>query len=155
MLSWKTGATTVTSFRSPHLDYSNHIFENLTVPRAFSAARSFELNCLQGGVACVTEPLGEKNIGGIRAQGTRYKETIPAASLGTGNDVVVTRDVWINLDMSIVVEIDATDPLFGNFVMRLSNISEGDQSKDLFEAPNGSNVRDITPPAGLPSVGRY
>lgn len=155
MLSWKAGATNVTSFRSPHLDYSDHFFENLTVPKAFSIMHSYELNCLQGGVACVNEPLGMKVIKGIRVQGTRYKETIPAASLGAPNDVIVTRDVWLDPGMEVVVEIDATDPLFGNFVMRLSNISGGDQSKDLFQAPNGPNVRDITPPASLPEAGRY
>lgn len=156
MLSWKTDATSVTSFRSAHLEYSNRFFENLTVPKAFLATRSYELNCLQGGVACATEPLVERVIEGIRVQGTRYKETIPAVSLGAPNDVIVTRDVWRDPKMEVVVEIDGTDPLFGNFELRLSGISGGDQKKDLFEAPTGSRVNDITPPSGLPSPGaRY
>ena len=152
MLSWKSGNTNVASFRGPNLNDSNHFFENMAVPKVFKSSRSSLYNCRQDGVKCVTEPLGERDVEGIRVKGTRYKETIPAASLGAPNDLIVSRDVWSNPEMNIVVEIDGKDPIFGNFEMRLSNISGGNQDKNLFEIPKGNRVNDITPPVGLPKL---
>lgn len=149
MLSWKSGTTNVTSFRATNLNDSNHFFENMAIPKVFHYSRSSLYNCRQDGVECVTEPLGEREVEGIRVKGTRYKETIPAASLGAPNDLIVSRDVWTNPEMSIVVEIDGKDPVFGNFKMRLSSISTGNQDKDLFEIQKGNRVNDITPPPGL------
>jgi hypothetical protein len=152
LLSWKSGTTNVASFRGTNLNDSNHLFESMAVPKVFKFSRSSLYNCREDGVECVTEPLGERNIEGIRVKGTRYKETIPAASLGALNELIVSRDVWTNPEMNIVVEIDGKDPVFGNFEMRLSNISGGNQDKNLFEIPRGNRVNDITPPGGLPKL---
>jgi hypothetical protein len=149
MLSWRSGTTNVTSFRNSNLNNSNHIFENMAIPKAFNISRSFLYNCRQDGVECVTEPLGERDVEGIRVIGTRYKETIPAASLGAANELIVSRDVWSNPEMNIVVEVDGKDPVFGNFEMRLSSISSGPQDKSLFQIPQGYKEKDITPPPGL------
>jgi hypothetical protein len=51
--------------------------------------------------------------------------------------------------MNIVVEIDGKDPVFGNFEMRLSNVSSEPQDKSLFQIPQGYKENDITPPSGL------
>jgi hypothetical protein len=152
MLSWKSGTTNVVSFRGTNLNDSNHFFENMDVPKVFNSSRSSLYNCREDGVECVTEPLGERDVEGIRVKGTRYKETIPAASLGAPNELIVSRDVWTNPEMNIVVEIDGKDPVFGNFKMRLSSISMGNQDKDLFEIPKGNRVNDITPPVRLPKL---
>jgi hypothetical protein len=124
----------------------------MAVPKVFNFSRSSLYNCREDGVECVTEPLGERDIEGIRVKGTRYKETIPAASLGAPNDLIVSRDVWSSPEMNIVVEIDGKDPVFGNFELRLSSISGGNQDKNLFEIPKGNRVNDITPPVGLPKL---
>jgi hypothetical protein len=150
--SWTSGKTTVLSFRSAHLENSDHFFESLAVPAILHFPRMYVANCRPGRVACVAEPLGERVIGGIRVQGTRYKETIPAASLGASTDLIVTRDVWIDPAMDLVVEIDGTDPLYGNFKMRLSDIAPGTQDQDLFEIPKGYRVVDMTPPPGIPRL---
>src|ERR1035437_1640308 len=152
LLSWKSGTTNVASFRGTNLNDSNHLFESMAVPQVFKFSRSSLYNCREDGVECVTEPLGERNIEGIMVKGTRYKETIPAASLGAPNETIVSRDVWTNPEMNIVVEIDGKDPIFGNFEMRLSSISTGNQNKDLFEIPKGNRVNDITPPVRLPKL---
>ena len=148
MLSWKNGTTNVVSFRSTNLNGSNHFFENMAVPKVFNYSRSSLYNCREDGVECVTEPLGERDVEGIRVKGTRYKETIPGASLGAPNEIIVSRDVWSNPEMNIVVEIDGKDPVFGNFKMRLSNISSGPQDKNLFQIPQDYKEKDITPPSG-------
>jgi hypothetical protein len=152
MLSWKSGNTNVASFRGPNLNDSNHFFENMAIPKIFKYSRYSLYNCREDGVKCVTEPLEERDIEGIQVKGTRYKETIPAASLGAPNDLIVSRDVWSNPEMNIVVEIDGKDPVFGNFKMRLSSISMGNQDKDMFEIPKGNRVNDITPPVRLPKL---
>ena len=151
-LSWKSGTTNVASFRGTNLNDSNHFFESMDVPKVFNLSRSSLYNCREVGVECVTEPLGERDVEGVRVKGTRYKETIPAASLGAPNDLIVSRDVWSSPEMNIVVEIDGKDPVFGNFKMRLSSISMGNQDKDLFDIPKGNRVNDITPPVGLPTL---
>ena len=150
MLSWKSGTTNVTSFRAANLNDSNHFFESLTVPGAFGLFRHSLYNCRASGVTCQTVPLGEKVINGIHATGTRYQDLVPAASLGAANDVLFTRDVWIDSEMNAVILIECEDPLSGDFTMRLLSLSEGNQNKDLFEIPKGYRVNDITPPAGLP-----
>jgi len=149
MLSWKNGTTNVVSFRSTNLNGSNHFFENMAVPKVFNFSRSSLYNCREDGVECVTEPLGERDVEGIRVKGTRYKETIPAASLGAKQDIVITRDLWTNPEMNIVLMIQGTDPVSGNFTMRLSNVSSGPQDKSLFQIPQGYKEKDITPPSGF------
>jgi len=150
MLSWNSASANARSIRLSNLDASNHLFENLATPAAFEMARTSETNCRQVGVACVTEPLGVRVIEGTRVNGTRYKETIPAALVGAESDVTVTRDVWTDPEKNVVMEIDGDDPLFGNFKMRLSEVTVGEPSKDLFEIPEGHKVSDITPPGRLP-----
>jgi len=149
---WTSESTNVTSFRSANLNGSNRFFEGLVVPKVFQFSRSTLYNCRESGVQCTTKPLGEKGIEGIRVNGTRYMETIPAASLGAPNEIIVTRDVWIDPAMDVVVEIDGKDPLFGDFEMRLSGVSAGPQDRELFEIPSGYRVGDITPPTRLPDV---
>jgi len=96
--------------------------------------------------------LGERVINGIHATGTRYTELIPGAKVGSEKDIVVTRDVWIDQEMNVVVLIEGVDPLSGNFRKRLSGIAARDQKSDLFEVPKEYRVRDITPPSVLPDV---
>jgi len=152
MLSWNSESTNVMSLRPTRLEYSDHFFENLAVPQVYGSTRSYTLlNCRIVADTCVTEPIGERMIAGIKVNGTRYKETVPGRSVGVANDVIVSREVWTDPTSNVVVEINENDPVFGNFTMRLSGISQGDQNKDLFEVPKGYKVSDITPPSRLPA----
>lgn len=152
MLRWNSDTTNVTSFRSATLNSSNHFFEGLAVPEVFGLSRSNEYNCRMVADTCVSEPLADRVIESIRVTGTRYKETIPAATVGAPKDLIVTRDVWTDPALNVIVEIDGADPVFGNFTMRLSGISPGNLDKDLFEIPKGYKVGDITPPSRLPAL---
>lgn len=42
----------------------------------------------------------------IRVRGTRYKEAIQAAAVGVPDDLIVTRDVWTDPVLNVVVAIE-------------------------------------------------
>jgi hypothetical protein len=45
LLSWKSGTTNVISLRGTNLNDSNHLFEDLAVPKVFKSSRSSLYNC--------------------------------------------------------------------------------------------------------------
>ena len=84
-----------------------------------------------------TEQLGEKEIEGVRAEGTRTVMTIPAGAIGNELPIEVVSERWYSPDLQVVVMSRRFDPRFGETIYRLTNIVRVEPPADLFEVPEG------------------
>jgi hypothetical protein len=89
-----------------------------------------------------TEKLGERNIEGVRAEGTLTKVVIPAGAIGNELPIEVVSERWYSPELQVVVMTRRSDPRFGETTYRLTNIVRGEPSPELFEVPSGYRVEE-------------
>jgi hypothetical protein len=90
----------------------------------------------------VTENLGLQTINGVAANGTRTTTTIPAGAIGNAQPIQTVREVWIAQDLKVPVMIKNSDPRFGETVMQLTNIQQGNPDPSLFQVPANYTVQN-------------
>jgi TonB family protein len=81
------------------------------------------------------EDLGTQSMAGVSAHGVREIQTIPAASNGTGNEVVLTDEYWYSDDLHINVVVKHNDPRTGSVTMTLTAVTRGEPDSALFQIP--------------------
>jgi hypothetical protein len=108
-----------------------------TVPPSMSASSTG--NALPATEFSKKEDLGMSQMEGLAVHGVREIQTIPAASSGTGKDVVVTDEYWYSEDLRINLQIKHNDPRMGSVKMTVTQISRREPSSDLFQIPQGFN----------------
>jgi hypothetical protein len=106
-----------------------------TVPPAMAASPTG--NALPASEFSKKEDLGTTEMEGLPVHGVREIQTIPAASSGTGKDVVVTDEYWYSEDLRINVKLKHDDPRMGSVTMTVTQISRREPSSALFEIPQG------------------
>jgi hypothetical protein len=89
-----------------------------------------------------TEQLGERDIEGVRAEGTRTTMTIQANAIGNQAPIVIVSERWYSPELQVVVMTRRSDPRFGETVYRLVNIVRAEPSTDLFEIPSDYRIQD-------------
>jgi hypothetical protein len=83
------------------------------------------------------EDLGTRSVEGINAHGVREIQTIPAASSGTGSEVVLTDEYWYSDDLHMNVMIKHSDPRTGSVTMTLTQATRTDPDPSVFQIPEG------------------
>jgi hypothetical protein len=83
------------------------------------------------------EDLGTQTIAEISAHGVREIQTLPAASSGTGNEVVLTDEYWYSDELHINVVVKHNDPRTGSVTMTLTQATRGEPDPSLFQIPEG------------------
>jgi hypothetical protein len=81
------------------------------------------------------EDLGTESIAGVSAHGVREIQTLPAASSGTGNEIVLTDEYWYSDDLHINVAVKHYDPRTGSVTMTLTQATRGEPDPSLFQIP--------------------
>jgi hypothetical protein len=99
-----------------------------------------------------TEPLGEREIEGVRAEGRRTTMTIRAGAIGNHLPIVIVSERWYSPELQVVVLTRRADPRFGETVYRLVNILRAEPPADLFEVPTDYRIEEQTlkPPPSAP-----
>ncbi len=87
-----------------------------------------------------TEELGEQNIEGVSAKGTRTITTIPAGAIGNERPIETIYEKWYSPELHVVVFSKHSDPRFGEQTYRLTNINRSEPDPSLFQVPNGYKV---------------
>jgi hypothetical protein len=87
------------------------------------------------GAVVKEEALGEREIEGVRAEGTRTTMTIPTNTIGNQSPIRVVSERWFSPDLQTVVFTRRSDPRFGDTVYRLVNIVRTEPPAALFEIP--------------------
>jgi len=87
-----------------------------------------------------SESLGEKEIEGVAAEGTRTIVTIPAGAMGNERALEIVTDRWHSPKLNTVILIEHLDPRFGRSVYRLTGIQRNDPAANLFSVPDKYKV---------------
>lgn len=118
-------------------------------PRSVDGPRS-KSGPAPGGGNVKTEALGERDIDGVRAEGTRTTITIPANAIGNQAPVITVSERWFSPDLQAVVLTQRSDPRFGKTVYRLVNIVRTEPPAELFEIPADYRIEEQTLPRPVP-----
>jgi hypothetical protein len=84
-----------------------------------------------------TDDLGEQNIEGVSAKGTRTITTIPAGAIGNERPIETIYEKWYSDELQMVVYSKSSDPRFGEQTYRLTNINRNEPDPSLFQPPPG------------------
>jgi hypothetical protein len=101
-----------------------------------------------------TEDLGEQQFYGVSAEGTRTMNSIPAGTIGNDFAIEMVSEEWYSSDLHAVVLSRHNDPLVGETVYRLENISREEPNPSLFTIPAEYEVVEGPAPAFPPRDGR-
>jgi hypothetical protein len=88
------------------------------------------------------ERLETQQIEGVMAEGTRITVTIPAGEFDNEQPLEIVHEQWYSPELRMVVLMKHNDPRFGETTFRLTNITRGDPSPDLFVEPQGYRTVD-------------
>jgi len=86
----------------------------------------------------VTTPvkLGERNVNGETAAGSRVEATIPAGAIGNKQPINMSAEQWYGKQLQVVVEATYRDPRTGETHYRLSDIHRAEPDPRLFRVPD-------------------
>lgn len=87
-----------------------------------------------------TEELGEQNIEGVNARGTRTITTIPAGAIGNERAIETVYEKWYSTELQMIVLSKHSDPRFGEQTYKLTNINRSEPDSSLFQVPTGYKV---------------
>jgi hypothetical protein len=82
-----------------------------------------------------SESLGTQVIEGVKAEGTRLSETIPAGSIGNDQPILIVTERWYSPDLQMVIMSKRSDPRVGETTFRITNISRTEPAATLFQVP--------------------
>jgi hypothetical protein len=126
--------------------------QNVTVAAGGNVAFAPSLNATMGAYE-PAEDLGEQVLEGLLVQGTRMRDTIPAGAMGNERPIEIVTERWYSKDIDAMVLQRFTDPRVGETVYQLVNVVRGDPSPDLFQVPQGYELRSADdPPMPAPGV---
>ena len=101
------------------------------------------------------ERLETRQIEGVMAEGTRITVTIPAGEFDNEQPLEITHEQWYSPELQMVVLMKHNDPRFGETTFRLTNITRGEPTPDLFAEPQGYRIVDQHEPVfGRPVMRR-
>jgi hypothetical protein len=95
-----------------------------------------------------TTDLGMQTINGVQATGTRVTRTIPAGQIGNAEPIQIVTETWRSPDLQIPVMTKRTDPMHGNSVTQLTNITRAEPDPSLFQVPSDYTVSQGRGPRG-------
>ena len=80
--------------------------------------------------------LGERQVNGETAAGSRVEATIPAGAIGNEQPIQMSAEQWYGKDLQVVVEATYRDPRTGETRYKLSDIHRDEPDAKLFRVPD-------------------
>lgn len=93
-----------------------------------------------------TVSLGQREIEGVMAEGSRSTITIPVGRIGNDRPLEVVSERWYSPELQIVVLSKHNDPFSGENVYRLTGISRTEPAASVFEIPADYRITEEGPP---------
>ena len=91
------------------------------------------------------ESLGEQQVEGVLANGTRRTITIPTESIGNDRPIVSVTEEWYSPELQMLVMRTTKDPQVGEITYKVTNLNRNEPLKELFEIPPGYQVIETAP----------
>jgi hypothetical protein len=92
----------------------------------------------------IEEPLGTRQIEGVKATGRRSTTTIPAGRIGNDRAIQIVEEQWESPELNMVISSRFSDPRTGVVEYRLTNINRSEPRADLFTVPADYTVLEPT-----------
>ena len=89
-----------------------------------------------------TEDLGNQDIDGVHATGTRVTTTIPAGKMGNEQPMTVTSERWYSTELKATVMTKHTDPWAGELKTEFKDINRAEPDASMFTVPGDYKVVD-------------
>lgn len=163
----ETGATrTMVTIHDPvagvtsELDTTARTAHQMTMPRVRTGNPDFQDRMRGGANNGTNDPnvtvtdLGMQTINGIQANGTRITRTIPAGQIGNVQPIQIITETWRSPDLQVPVMTRRIDPMHGNVVTQLTNITRAEPDPTLFQVPSDFTVTQGRGPRGATQAGR-
>jgi len=96
-----------------------------------------------------TEHLGQENIAGVLAEGTRTTMTVPAGTEGNDRDMHVVMERWFSPDLHVEMGSTTDDPRIGKMTKVVSELQRGSPDPENFRVPADYKVTETA--AGMSS----
>jgi hypothetical protein len=96
-----------------------------------------------------SESLGNKQMLGLRAEGTRQTMIIPAGVFGNVAPIHVVTERWYSSELRVVLESSRSDPRLGDVTYRVTSLVRAEPNASLFVIPSDYATVDA-PPRRLP-----
>jgi len=96
------------------------------------------------------EDLGQQNLEGVSATGTRMTTMFPIGAIGNLQPLKVVSEQWFSRDLQLLVMTKHSDPRSGETTYRLQNIVRAEPDRSLFAVPadytlKASDIREPPP----------
>ena len=91
--------------------------------------------------------LGERQVDGETASGSRVEATIPAGAIGNEQPIRMSAEQWYGKDLQVVVEATYRDPRTGETRYKLSDIHRDEPDAKLFRVPDNYRRQPAPSPA--------
>jgi hypothetical protein len=87
--------------------------------------------------------LGTQMIEGVSAQGGRVVTILEAGAADNDQEVAVTNENWVSIELRVLVLRKLLDPRYGNRISRLTHISLAEPDPVLFVPPVDYMIKDM------------
>jgi hypothetical protein len=88
------------------------------------------------------EDLGQQNIEGVVATGTRTINTVAAGAIGNLQPLKIVSEQWFSSDLRLLVMTKHSDPRTGETVYRLQSIVRAEPDRSLFTVPSDYTLKE-------------
>lgn len=88
------------------------------------------------------EDLGQQNLDGVNATGTRTTRTIAAGAIGNLQPIKVLSEEWFSPDLQLLVMTKHSDPRTGDTTYRLQGVVRAEPDRSLFLLPADYTLRE-------------
>lgn len=100
------------------------------------------------------EEIGTKVVEGVRADGFRSVNTIPAGDIGNEKPIEVVNESWVSSELNALISSKTIDPRKGEMTTQMTNISRVEPASTLFTIPADFTERKEDKSVVVPMV-RY
>ena len=94
------------------------------------------------GAQTAREDLGQQNIEGVTATGTRTTTEIPAGAIGNEQPLKIVSEQWYSPELLVLVLTKHSDPRNGDTTYRLTGIIRAEPARSLFEVPPDYTLKE-------------
>jgi hypothetical protein len=96
--------------------------------------------------------LGEREVDGEKAFGSRIVSTIPAGAIGNDQPITMSAEQWYGQDLKVVVEATYVDPRTGETRYKLRDIKRQEPDARLFKVPKDYSEKPASSSKGTGTV---
>jgi hypothetical protein len=94
----------------------------------------------------ITENLGDQDIGGVHATGTRMTTTIPSGSMGNEQPILITSETWYSPELKATVMTKHNEPWAGELKTQFTNVNTAEPDRSLFTIPSDYKIMNERDP---------